>query len=189
MIRREVLYFDKVGPENTPACLELLQKAKQEGYRHFVVASTTGDSGVKAARLLCGPEINLVVVGHSVGFRGPNVDEFLPEHQQEIERLGGKVFKGTILTHSLETSIAEMFKGSAPTLLIANTLRRFGHGIKVCCEIVMEAVDAGLIPEGEEVVAAAGTARGWDAVALLRAAASKRFLSLVVLEIWAKPRG
>ena len=189
MIGREVIYFKDVGPDNTPVCLELLQKAKAEGFKHFVVASTTGDTGAKAARLLCGPEINLVVVGHSVGFRGPNVDEFLPEHYEEITRLGGKVLKATILTHSLETSIADTFKGSAPTLLIANTLRRLGHGIKVCCEIVMEAVDAGLIPEGEEVVAAAGTGRGWDAVALLRSAASKRFLSLMVLEIWAKPRG
>ncbi len=191
MIRRETIYFKKPGPENTEACLELLVKAKDEGFKHFVVASTTGESGAKAARLLLAPgtDLNLVVVGHSVGFRGPNVDEFLPEHQQEISNLGGKVFKGTILTHSLETSIAEMFKGSAPTLLIANTLRRLGHGIKVCCEIVMEAVDAGLIPEGEEIVAAAGSARGWDAVAILRSAASKRFLSLTVLEIWAKPRG
>ena len=191
MIRRETIYFKKPGPDNTPACLELLAKAKEEGFKHFVVASTTGDSGAQAAKLLLTPDsdLNLVVVGHSVGFRGPNVDEFLPEHFQEITARGGKVFKGTILTHSLETSIAEMFKGSAPTLLIANTLRRFGHGLKVCCEIVMEAVDAGLIPEGEEVVAAAGSARGWDAVAVLRAAASKRFLSLVVLEIWAKPRG
>ncbi len=191
MIRRETLYFAKPGPDNTETCLQLLVKAREEGFKHFVVASTTGESGAKAARLLCHPEtdLNLVVVGHSVGFRGPNVDEFLPEHFQEITRLGGKVFKGTILTHSLETSIAEMFKGSAPTLLIANTLRRLGHGLKVCCEIVMEAVDAGLIPEGEEVVAAAGSARGWDAVAILRSAASKRFLSLVVLEIWAKPRG
>ncbi len=191
MIRREVCYFKKPGPDNTGACLDLLVKAKEEGYKHFVVASTSGESGTQAARLLLSPgsDLNLVVVGHSVGFRGPNVDEFLPQHYEEITRLGGKVFKGTILTHSLETSIAEMFKGSAPTLLIANTLRRFGHGIKVCCEIVMEAVDAGLIPEGEEVVAAAGSARGWDAVAILRSAASKRFLSLVVLEIWAKPRG
>jgi hypothetical protein len=189
MIRREVLYFKKVGPDNTEACLDLLAKAKDEGFKHFVVASTTGETGAKAARRLCELDLNLVVVGHSVGFRGPNVDEFLPEYEQEILDQGGKVFKGTILTHSLETSVAEMFKGSAPTLLIANTLRRLGHGIKVCCEIVMEAVDAGLIPEGEEVVAAAGSARGWDAVALLRAAASKRFLSLVVLEIWAKPRG
>jgi uncharacterized protein len=189
MIRRETIYFKKVGPENTEACLDLLAKAQEEGFKHFVVASTTGDSGVKAVRRLTGPDLNLLVVGHSVGFRGPNVDEFLPEHEQEIVDRGGKVFKGTILTHSLDTSFAEMFKGSSPTLLIANTLRRLGHGLKVCCEIVMAAVDAGLIPEGEEVVAAAGSARGWDAVAIVRSAASKRFLSLVILEIWAKPRG
>jgi hypothetical protein len=134
------------------------------------------------------PGVNLVVVGHSVGFRGPNTDEFLAEHYQEITRLGGKVLKATILTHSLDTAIAEQFKGSAPTLIIANTLRRLGQGLKVCCEIVMEAVDAGLIPEGEEVVAVGGTARGWDTVALLKSAASKRFLHLSVLEIWAKPR-
>lgn len=189
MIRREVIYFKKTGPENTEVCLEVLKKAQAEGYKYFVVASTTGETGVKAARLLSEREANLVVVGHCVGFRGPNVDEFLPENYQEIVKHGGKVFKGTILTHSLDTSIAEQFKGSAPTLLIANSLRRLGQGLKVCCEIVMEAVDAGMIPEGEEVVAVGGTARGADTVALLRAAASKRFLSLVVLEIWAKSRG
>ena len=188
MIRRETLYFDQVGPENTPACLDLLEKAVADGWRHAVVASTTGASGAEAARRLAGKGANLVVVGHSVGFKGPNIDEFLPEHSEEITRLGGKVLKATILTHSLETSLADQFKGSAPTLLIANTLRRLGQGLKVCCEIVMEAVDAGLLPEGEEVVAIGGTARGWDAVAIIRAAASKRFLQLSVLEIWAKPR-
>ncbi len=188
MIRREVWYFRGVGPDNTPACLELVEKAVADGFRHVVAASTTGASGAKAARLLQGKGANLVVVGHSVGFKGPNVDEFLEEHYQEIYRLGGKVLKATILTHSLETSVAELSKGSPPTILIANTLRRLGQGLKVCCEIVMEAVDAGLIPEAEEVVAAAGTARGWDTVAILKSAASKRFLSLSVLEIWAKPR-
>jgi hypothetical protein len=146
-------------------------------------------SGAQAARRLAGKGANLVVVGHSVGFKGPNIDEFQDDHYQEIGRQGGKVLKATILTHSLETSIAEMFKGSAPTLLIANTLRRLGQGMKVCCEIVMEAVDAGLVPEGAEVVAAGGTARGWDTVAIIKSAASKRFMQLTVLEIWAKPRG
>lgn len=189
MIRREVWYFEKAGPENTQACLELLEKAVAEGYGQVVVASTTGASGVQAARRLAGKGVNLAVVGHSVGFKGPNIDEFLEEHYQEITSLGGKVLKATILTHSLESSIAEQFKGSAPTLLIANTLRRLGQGLKVCCEIVMEATDAGLIPEGAEVVASGGTARGWDTVTIIRAAASKRFLNLSVLEIWAKPRG
>jgi uncharacterized protein len=188
MVRREVWYFKEVGPGNTPACLDLLEQAAAAGYQHLVLASTTGDSGVQAARRLAGKNLNIVVVGHSVGFKGPNLDEFLPEHHQEITRMGGKVLRATILTHSLETSLADQFKGSAPTLLIANTLRRLGQGLKVCCEIVMEAVDAGLIPEEAEVVAAAGTARGWDTVAVLKSAASKRFLKLSVLEIWAKPR-
>ncbi len=188
MLRREALYFKEVGTKNTPACLELLEKAAAEGFQHLVVASTTGDSGVQAARRLAGKNLNLIVVGHSVGFKGPNLDEFLPEHHDEIVRLGGKVLKATILTHSLDTSIADQFKGSAPTLIMANSLRRLGQGIKVCCEIVMEAVDAGLIPEEAEVVAAGGTARGWDTVAILKSAASKRFLKLSVLEIWAKPR-
>ncbi len=190
MIKREVWYFSTAGPENTRACLDLLDKAAAAGHRHLVVASTTGESGVLAARRLAAvPGLNLVVVGHSVGFRGPNIDEFMEDHYQEITRLGGKVLKATILTHSLDTAIAEQFKGSAPSLLIANTLRRLGQGLKVCCEIVMEAVDAGLIPEAEEVVAVGGTARGWDTVAIIKSAASKRFLQLSVLEIWAKPRG
>lgn len=189
MKRGETWYFDKPGPENTQACLDLVEKAVGQGYRHVVVASTTGDSGAQAARRLAGKKANLVVVGHCVGFKGPNIDEFLEEHYQEITNKGAKVLKATILTHSLETAIADQFKGSAPTLLIANTLRRLGQGLKVCCEIVMEAVDAGLIPESEEVVAAAGTARGWDTVTIIRTAASKRFLNLTVLEIWAKPRG
>ncbi len=188
MIKREVWYFPSVGPQNTPACLDLMDKAVATGFRHLVVASTTGDSGAQAARRFQGKDVNLVVVGHSVGFKGPNIDEFLDEHYQVITGHGGKVLKATILTHSLETSLADQFKGSAPTLLIANTLRRLGQGLKVGCEIVMEAVDAGLIPEGEEVVAVAGTARGWDSVAILKSAASKRFLQLSVLEIWGKPR-
>jgi hypothetical protein len=188
MIRREAWYFDKVGPENTQACIDLMEKAAAEGFQHFVAASTTGESGALAARRLAGKAVNYVVVAHSVGFKGPNLDEFLPAHHDEIMQMGGKVLKATILTHSLETSIADQFKGSAPTLLIANTLRRFGQGIKVCCEIVMEAVDAGLIPEEAEVLTVGGTARGWDTVALIKSAASKRFLKLSVLEIWAKPR-
>ncbi len=72
--------------------------------------------------------------------------------------------------------------------MIAQTLRRFGEGAKVCCEIVLMAADAGLIPESEEVLAVAGTGRGTDTVILIKSAASKRFLELRVLEILAKPR-
>jgi len=97
------------------------------------------------------------------------------------------VLKATILTHSLEASLADHSR-AAPPPCSSQYPAAPGAGLKVSCEIVMEAVDAGLIPEGEEVVAVGGTARGWDTVAIIKSAASKRFMQLSVLEIWGKPR-
>ena len=188
-MKRLVEYFEKPGPHNTQACVDILYGlVHDEGYKDIVVASTSGDTGLKAIRRLQGEGVNLVIVAHSVGFQGPNQDQFSDDAYQEITSLGGRVYKGTILTHSIETALAKEFSGSYPTLVVANTLRRLGQGTKVCCEIVMEAVDGGLVPEGKEVVAVAGTASGADTVAIIKSAASKRFLDLYVAQIVAKPR-
>ena len=108
---------------------------------------------------------------------------------EKIRANGAKIYTGTILTHSIETSLSAKFSGIYPAMIIAQALRRFGEGAKVCCEIVMMAVDAGLVPEVEEVLAVAGTGYGSDTVMVIKSAASKRFLDLKVLEILAKPRG
>jgi len=186
---RQVEYFEKTGRENSGRCIEITKGLVEEGYRNVVVATTLGDTGAAMAKALSGMYANLVVVTHSSGFKEPNELELLAEHRKEIERLGGKIYTGTILTHSIETAFAEKFDGLYPTLIVAQTLRRFGEGVKVCCEIVMEGCDSGLLPEGEEVVAVAGTVRGADTVCIIRSVASKRFLDLKVLEIVAKPRG
>jgi hypothetical protein len=188
-MKRVVEYFDKPGPQNTQACMDILAALiDDEGFKDVVVASTSGETGLATARRLQGKGVNLVVVAHSAGFLGPNQDQFSADAYQEITWLGGSVYKGTILTHSIETALTKEFSGCYPTILIANTLRRLGQGMKVCCEIVMEAVDGGLIPEGKEVVAVAGTAKGADTVAIIKSAASKRFLDLYVSQIVAKPR-
>jgi len=188
-VEKKVIYFEKTGNENTPACLEVVKKALREGRcKHIVVASTTGETGLLFSGEFKSIDLNLIVVSHSAGFREPNTHEMPVETRKKIEKNGAKVFTGSMLTHSLETSLAAKFGGSYPTLIIANSLRRFGEGAKVCCEIVMMATDSGLIPEGEEVLAVAGTARGADTVMVLKSAASKRFLDLRVLEILAKPR-
>ncbi len=170
------------------ACLQLLPGLLDEGYLDVVVASTVGDTGAAAAKLLAGRPKNLVVVAHSVGFKEPNHDELSAQHEQAIIAAGGRIHRATILTHSLDTALAAAHQGCYPTIIIAQALRRLGQGTKVCCEIVMEACDAGLIPEGKLVVAVAGTARGADTVALVKSAASKRFLDLQVAEYLAKPR-
>ena len=84
---------------------------------------------------------------HSHGFKEPNTIELTDEARERIIATGAKIYTGTMITHSLETALAKQYSGVYPTLLVAQTLRRFGEGIKVCCEMIMMAADAGLIPE------------------------------------------
>jgi hypothetical protein len=188
-MEKKILYFEKAGKENSGACLECVKDAvREDGQKHIVVASTTGATGLLFSETFRGSGLNLVVVTHSAGFKGPNTIEIEVDMLDKIRAAGTKIYTGTILTHSIEASLNAKFSGSYPAMIIANALRRFGEGAKVCCEIVMMAADAGLIPEGEEVIAVAGTGYGADTVMILKSAASKRFLDLRVLEILAKPR-
>jgi hypothetical protein len=188
-MEKKITYFEKPGKENTGVCLDVVKEALREtGYGHLVVASTTGSTGLLFSEAFQCGGVNLVVVTHSAGFRGPNTFEVPADVIEKIKANGGKVYTGTILTHSIETALSARFNGVYPAMIIAQSLRRFGEGAKVCCEMVMMAVDSGLIPEGEEVLAVAGTGYGADTVTVLKSAASKRFLDLRVLEILAKPR-
>ena len=187
-MRRTVDYFESPGPKNTARCLEISKQAVIGGIKHVVVATTGGDTGAAMAETLTGTGANVVAVTHSAGFKAPSELELSEENRQRMLKAGGKFYTGTILTHSIETSLATQFQGVYPTTLVALSLRRLGQGIKVACEIVMEACDAGLIPENQEVLAVTGTGRGADTVAILRSAASKRFHELKVLEILAKSR-
>ena len=190
LMQKTVTYFQKPGPDNTGQCLEIVKdNIHTYSYRHVIVATTTGDTGVLFAEGLRDSKINLVVVTHSYGFKGPNSTELSKEAAERIRAAGAVIYTGTMITHSLETALAAKFSGVYPTLLVAQSLRRFGEGSKVCCEMTMMAADAGLVPEGEEILVVAGTGWGADTIVVIRSAVSKRFLDLKVLEIVAKPRG
>ncbi len=181
------LYFEKAGKQNTDKVLEVVFKASQErGLKHLVVASTFGDTGLKAAKLFKDQGVNLVVVTHNVGFREPGSLEMTPEMRREIESYGAKVYTGTMVLRNIGTAIREL-QHYCQQDLIANTLRLFGQGIKVCVEISMMACDAGLVPP-EDVIAVAGTARGADTAAIIKAMPSNKLFDLKVREILAKPR-
>lgn len=188
-MQKTVTYFEKTGPQNTEECLEIVKKNITEfNYRHIVVASTKGVTGQLFAESMKDYDVNIVIITHSYGFKEPNTLELTEEARDKIQKAGAAIYTGTMITHSLETALAKKFSGVYPTLLVAQSLRRFGEGIKVCCEMIMMAADAGLVPEGEEIVTVAGTGRGADTVSVIRAVPSKRFLDLKVLEILAKPR-
>ncbi|MBF0319390.1 MAG: hypothetical protein HQL01_06270 [Nitrospirae bacterium] len=188
MIEKKTYYFEKPGKANTGDCLSIVQSAVRDyGYEYIVVATTGGDTGLLFSEAFKGTGVKLAAITHSYGFKEPNTIELDPDMANKIRANGAVLYTGTMVTHSLESAFAKQFNGLYPTLIVAQTLRRFGEGPKVCCEIAMMAVDAGLVPEGRDIVTVAGTGRGADTVMVIRCSASKRFLDLKVQEILAKP--
>ena len=188
-------YFEKPGVENTDAVLALAkQRAKELGIKTILVASTSGKTAVKAMNVLKG--LRVIVVTHSAGFLEPNVQEFTEENRKIVESKGGILL---IAAHAFG-GISRAFRQSeipqAPATyvvgdLIASTLRIFGQGLKVACEIAVMAADAGLVRTDEEVIAIAGTGRegrGADTAIVVQPNNAHRFFDLKVKELICKPR-
>lgn len=186
-VKRNTVYFESAGRRNTDTVLKLAREyAKTEGIRNIVVASTTGETGAKAARMFKG--FNVVVVTHHVGFKEPGIHELKEEFRKQILEGGAKILTSTHALSSVERAVRKRFGTLQPLELIANTLRLFGEGTKVCVEIVLMAADAGLIPVNKNVIAIAGTDRGADTALVIKPANTSKFFNLKIREIIAKPK-
>ncbi len=187
VFEKRIVYFDSPGGENTDHVLALAKKRAEElGIKDVVVASTRGNTGVKASEIFKG--YNLVVVTHYTGFREPGQQELTEENRRRIEENGGKIFTGTHAFMGVERAIRNKFGTAYPAEIMAQTLRLFGEGMKVAVEIVAMAADAGLIPVDREVISIAGTGRGADTAIVVQPANSSRIFDMVIKEIIAKPR-
>jgi len=181
------VYFERPGPTNTERTLELArERAQALGIDHIVVATTSGETGVRAAEVLRGHR--LVVVTHSTGFREPNYQELEPEHRAQIEKLGAMLLTCQHTFGGLGRAVRRKLSTYQLEEIVAFVLRSFCEGMKVVFEITAMAADAGLVPAGEEIVAIAGTGRGADTAVVVRAANAQDFFDLRILEVICKPR-
>jgi hypothetical protein len=122
----------------------------------------------------------LIVVPHQFDFRR-KVNPFPPELMKSLRDSGHEVHFGTMLFHT-----DNFYESKAPTLM-ANILRCFSQGCKVCFEIILMVTDAGLVATGETVIVMAGTARGSDTALVMQAASTQHLKRLRVHEILCKP--
>lgn len=188
MVKKTVTYFDTPGEANTDEVLEAArERAEELGIKDIVVASTRGETGVKASKIFKG--FNVVVVTHHTGFRKPGFQELTEENRKIIQELGGKIYTGTHALMNVERAILNKLGTAYPIEIIAHTLRLFGQGMKVAVEIAAMAADAGLIPVDRDIISIAGTGRGADTAIVLRPTNSKDFFDMTIKEIIAKPRG
>ena len=181
MIESKVVYFEKVTPENTETTFELVRdKLRSTGIRKLVLASTTGATAKKAVEFFKDMEVKIVVVPHQFGFLR-ETNRFPQDLVKTLRAAGHEVHFGTMLFHT------EDFYGTSAPTLMANLLRCFSQGTKVCFEIALMATDAGLLSSGEKVIVIAGTGRGSDTALVMQAASSRNIKKMRVHEIICKP--
>jgi len=180
------IYFREPGKRNTQRVLEIAKaRAEELGIDSVVVATTTGYTGALAAQVFEGH--NLVAVTHSTGFKEPNYQELTEENRAAIQARGGKVLTTQHGFGGVGRAVRKKLGTYELEEIVAYTLRTFGEGMKVVCEISIMAADAGLIRSGELVIAIAGTGRGADTAVVLRAANAQSFFDMRVVEVLCKP--
>lgn len=164
----KIVYFESIKDENTDTTFELaLERIKALGIDKIVLASTTGATAQKALDFFGDKGVQLVVVPHQFGFiRKEN--PFPQTLVKTLRESGHEVHFGTMLFHT------DGLYGSTTPTVMANLLRCFSQGVKVCFEIVLMAADAGLAASGEKVIAIAGTGRGSDTALVMQAATSQQ---------------
>ena len=178
--------FDKKGPQNTGQCLTLaLKAAKEHGIHNIVVASSAGDTALQLKEYA--GDYNIVCVALAYGTRAPGETNMSDAVRSELEQAGIRVVFATHVLSGAERGLSRKHKGIYPVEIMADTLRMFGRGVKVGVECAIMAVDAGLVPYGEDVISIGGTAKGADSAIILRPEHANNILETQIREIICMP--
>lgn len=200
-MKRTTVIFEKPGKEHTEETLRVaLEAAKERGIDTVVVSTTTGTTGEKAVEVFKGSRIKLVFVTHQSGYRGSGIQLVPAETRKKLEKTGTVVTCTDVLTGGVDVGmgrqrpeVSEPQQGSLPfivppvNVLVANTLRLFSQGVKVCAEVAMMAADCGAVQVGKPVVCVAGSHAGADTAMVISPAESNRMRDLKLHEILVKP--
>ncbi len=179
------MYFESEGKHNTQKTVELaLKAAREKGIRHIVVASC---SGYTAGFFKDAKDLEVVCVTHVNGFSEKGKNEMPDEVRRQLIASGMKVLTTTHVLSGAERGLSRKFGGTYPVEIMAHTLRMFGQGVKVCVEISVMALDAGLIPYGQPIIAVGGTGEGADTAVILTPSHASSILETRIHEIICKP--
>jgi hypothetical protein len=180
------VYFAQTGPANTTRTLELAHaRAEALGIRKILVATTSGATGVQAARIFQG--LDLIVVTHSTGFQAPDVQMLTDENRGAIETAGATILTCQHAFGGVGRAVRKKLGTYEIDEIMAFTLRTFCQGIKVTAEMALMAADAGLVRTDEPVIAIAGSGRGADTAAILKPTNAQTFFDLRFVEIICMP--
>jgi len=209
--------FEKPGPINTDEVVKVVRE-KSNLVKHIVVASITGESAVKIARAVTNKKIVCVTCPQGMYWEIDQMEKDIFNDIPELKDIREKwaqeglhrvpmniTAENRIVLNQLNVSIVQgtiPFFGPSFSMrlhlhqvtsldIIAKTLELISPGTLVCLESVLMSTDSGVIPEGELVLACAGTERGLDTAWIMRSCASANMFhpskGFRFVELMAKP--
>jgi hypothetical protein len=191
MSKSSITYFDVAGSQNTEAVLDVVaERVKNGDVKYVVVASDSGETGKKMLSRLNGTGVQVVIVTEACGSEEEGKSIMDADVEKSLRQSGARIVQATHALSGVERSINKKIGGASRVETIAEALRAlFGHGMKVCVEIVIMAADNAAIPCGEvEIIAVAGSSNGADTACVVRPAHANGFFNFQVREILAMPR-
>ncbi|MHA1685675.1 MAG: pyruvate kinase alpha/beta domain-containing protein [Candidatus Heimdallarchaeaceae archaeon] len=179
------VYFNSAG-DYTEQVLKIVQDflKTQDEIKEVVIATTTGKTAIEFARKISNAQI--VAVSHQAGFRERGQMEISAEKIELLKSLGAKIVTATHAFAGVDRAIRKQLGTWAISELIAQTLRIFGQGTKVCAEIALMAADAGLLSM-EDIIAVGGTNTGADTAWIISPAHTHNFFDLKMKRLLCKP--
>ncbi len=163
-----VFYFKEAGPVNTDKTLEIaLARAAEANIKSIVVASSTGETALKLHEK-AENSVQVIAVTYNAGSRfQKKVAAFNQNHEQLLQK-GIHVVRGLHAFSGVEKGFSEKYKTNLlPLNIVADTLRMFSQGVKVCVEVAIMAAEHGFVTPEEEIVSVGGSGSGADTAMIL----------------------
>jgi uncharacterized protein len=180
------MYFEGPGKTHTEETLKrACERATALGLNEVVVASTSGDTALKAVAIF--EKFTITAVSYHCGFRKPFESVMDVGVRKDLLAQGVNVISATHALSGVERSVAKKHGGIYPALLIADTLKLFGQGTKVAVEVSIMAADSGAL-SGRDIVSIGGSGKGSDTALILKPANQSDLFDMRIREVVCKPR-
>jgi uncharacterized protein len=189
-IEERVFYFEKKGAANTERAIDIaLRFCEERNIGKIVVASSTGKTALKMKeKAKAGLEI--IGVTYSAGSKYREEVEEFNKNRGALEKKGIRIVRGLHALSATERGFENKYKnGLLPLNIVADTLRMFSQGMKVCVEIAVMAAEHGFITPDEEIVAVGGSGHGADTAVVMRPAYAGNMFETRIKAVLCMPAG
>lgn len=183
-----IFYFKEKGAGNTEKTLDIaLACCREREIGKIVVASSTGKTAMRLGEK-AGGGMEIIAVSYGAGSRFVEEVREFNKNMDTLHERGIKYVRGILALSGTERSFQNKYgSGLLPLNIVADTLRMFSQGIKVCVEVAVMAAEHGFITPEEDVVVVAGSGHGSDTAVVLKPAYAARMFDIRFRSILCMP--